>query len=167
MSQHQNENNNEIVIGSFLMMVVITGFAGGIIWGFIAQAAYFFNFMDISPKFILTSWNGAKWVYGWLGVVISVLLLSLFSIVAALIYYALMKRIKSVIGGVIYGLIIWAITVIVFPPVFPDMPALTKMNSISIITSICIYIIYGVFIGYSISFEYFERERIKGLEVTE
>ncbi|WP_233522996.1 YqhR family membrane protein [Peribacillus saganii] len=167
MSQHQNENRNETIIGSFIMMVVITGFAGGIIWGFIAQAAYFFNFLDISPKFILTSWNGAKWVYGWLGVVISVLLLSLFSIVAALIYYALMRRIKSVIGGVIYGLLLWAITMIVFPPVFPDMPVLSKMNNITIITGICIYIVYGVFIGYSISFEYSERERIKEVDASE
>ena len=63
------------------------------------------------------------------------------------------------IAYILFGVVCWLILLLVFSPMFKDLPALTKMSSNSIITSICIFILYGVFIGYSISFDYQEYIR--------
>lgn len=44
----------------------------------------------------------------------------------------------------------------VFNPIFQDVRAVTELKSDTIITTICIYLLYGLFVGYSISFEYNE-----------
>lgn len=49
-----------------------------------------------------------------------------------------------------------AARVFVFNPIFQDVRAVTELKSDTIITTICIYLLYGLFVGYSISFEYNE-----------
>ncbi|MFP3489296.1 YqhR family membrane protein, partial [Staphylococcus sp. SIMBA_130] len=44
-------------------------------------------------------------------------------------------------------------------PMFIDLPTITKLDRNTVITTICLYLLYGVFIGYSISFEYHENQQ--------
>ncbi len=39
-------------------------------------------------------------------------------------------------------------------PVFPNIPPLTDLNMYTIVSTICLYILYGTFVGYSISYDY-------------
>lgn len=140
---------------------MVIGFYSGVFWSFIAQVAYFFNFLDFSPKFLLTSWITLEWAKGWLGVVVSILLFGVLSILVALVYYALLKKAKSIFAGLLYGAVLWLILVFILRPMFPDFPAYTAMSVNTIITSVCLFILYGVSIGYSISYEHQELKNIE------
>ncbi|RFU65666.1 YqhR family membrane protein [Peribacillus glennii] len=155
------ENNEKDGYGhvSLIKDTIIIGFTGGILLCLALQFVFYFNLMDYSPKFILTSWTDLSWVDGWLGVVMSMLFFGILSIFAALVYYALLKKTRNIFAGILYGLVIFLLLVFIFRPMFPDLPTFAKMNAKTIITGICIFVIYGVFVGYSISYEHQEIEK--------
>src|SRR5699024_1892228 len=142
------------------------GFWGGILWSIAAVIMYYFNFTEVAPKtFLIKSWTTANWASGWLGDAISVLIAGVLSILIAFIYYGLLKKVTSMWMGVVYGLVIWGIIFYVLQPVFPRVPQLVDFDKNTVISTICLFILYGTFIGYSISFDYqsmLVKERIRG-----
>ncbi|WLR46297.1 YqhR family membrane protein [Halobacillus litoralis] len=58
--------------------------------------------------------------------------------------------------GVFYGIGLWAIVYFLLTPIFPAIPTFMELNSDTWVTTGCLFILYGVFIGYSISYEYRE-----------
>jgi hypothetical protein len=159
--ENKDINHSEAYSTSLLMDTIMIGFFGGIIWGFVAHVAHYFNFMDFNPKFILTSWTKADWVYGWLGVVMSLFIFGILSVLAGLLYYAVLKKIKSIFGGIIFGFILWVMLVFILRPMFSGVPSYSEMKTHTWITSICIFILYGLFVGYSISYEHNEIEKYR------
>ena len=123
------------------------------------MTAHYLNFIDFSPKFILTSWSNQSWIKAWQGFLITMILFGILSIVVAFLYYWLLKKINSMVAYMLFGVVWWLILLIAINPMFKDLPTLAKMSSDSIITSICIFVLYGVFIGYSISYDYQEYLR--------
>lgn len=139
---------------SFLAIVFWTGLFGGIFWGTVGYIAYLFNFTEIRPNVILEPWALGYWKNGWLGTVISLSLMGVFSVIAAFVYYGTLKKRKGIWFGLGYGLVLFLLVFVVLNPLFPGMNPLFDLSRDTIITSICIYIVYGVFIGYSINYEY-------------
>ncbi|MFD0048427.1 YqhR family membrane protein [Actinomycetes bacterium NPDC127524] len=144
---------------SQIVNVLIIGFWGGILWSFIGIVACFFNFMKFSPKIILTSWSGAHWIEGWLGTIITLLIYSILSMAAALLYYSLLKKFQNMMAGIIYGAVLWILLFFILKPVFSGLPSIEQLKGNTGITSFCIFILYGVFIGSSISYEYQEKQK--------
>lgn len=159
MSEQNLENREQEYTTSILKDTMIIGFTGGILMGIIVQLAFYFNFLDFSPRFILTPWTTLAWVRGWIGIVMSVLLFGILSILAAIVYHALLKRVQSIYAGLLYGVLLWLILVFILRPMFPDFPTYAAMNTRTIVTSVCIFIVYGVFVGYSISYEHQEIQK--------
>ena len=155
----EKEKNRYYSKGTLLVNTIIIGFVGGVLGSFLGIVAHYFNVMDFSPKFILTSWSNQVWIKHWQGCFITLLLFGILSIVIAFLYYALLKKIKSMIAYILFGAICWLLFLLVCSPMFKDLPGLTKMSANSIITSLCIFALYGAFIGYSISFDYQEYIR--------
>jgi hypothetical protein len=146
---------------SFLAKVVVIGLVGGVFWSFLAYLAYIINLTEVSPNLILQPWVLGAWKDKALGMVISILIIGVISIVAALIYYAALKRFKNMLAGIIYGVALWALVFYVLNPIFPNLKTVRELEMNTIITTICFYILYGVFVGYSISFEAAELESAK------
>ncbi|NHM32222.1 YqhR family membrane protein [Neobacillus terrae] len=144
---------------AMIAYVVYTGLFAGIFWSSIGCLAYFFNFTDIRPNVILDPWAIGDWKTGWLGTVISIILMGVFSIIAALIYYAVLKNIRNRWIGIIYGLVLFFLVFLVLNPIFPEIKPFKEIERNTIITSACLYVVYGVFIGYSISYEQQNRKR--------
>ncbi|ETI67351.1 YqhR family membrane protein [Neobacillus vireti] len=139
---------------SFWAMVFWTGLFGGIFWGTVGFFAYYFNFTEIRPNVILEPWVLGDWKHGWLGTVISIILMGVFSVVAAFIYYAVLKKFKGFWFGIGYGIVLFLLVFFILNPLFPGMKPFNDLNMDTIITSFCLYILYGIFIGYSINYEY-------------
>ncbi|MER2457733.1 YqhR family membrane protein [Bacillus subtilis] len=154
----QNEELNEKQKPPVSMAgrVAATGFCGGVLWSFVAYIAYLFHFSEISPNMILQPFVLGEWKKHGLGTVISIILIGVISIGAAFLYFLLMKRLKTMWPGILYGLVLWLLVFFVFNPIFPEVRTVTELTSDTIITTICIYLLYGLFVGYSISFEYNE-----------
>ncbi|GHH96956.1 YqhR family membrane protein [Neobacillus kokaensis] len=139
---------------AFPVMVFWTGLFGGIFWSSVGFITYYLNFTEIRPNVILIPWALGNWKYDWVGTVVSILFLGVISIGVAFIYSALLKRFNGLWFGIGYGIILFFIVFLLLHPLFPDIKPLLKLNRNTVITSFCLFIIYGMFIGYSINYEY-------------
>lgn len=149
------EQNRQEKSYSLLARSLLTGFIGGLIWSTFGIIMYYFNFTDVGPtSFILRSWLNAKWTSEWLGDVISIVLIGIISIVVALIYYGLLKRMRSMWIGALFGIVLWGMVFYILQPIFPNIAPLNEFDKNTIISTLCLFIIYGTFIGYSISYDY-------------
>lgn len=148
----QNKKEESI---SILPRSLLTGFIGGVIWSIVGTLMYYFSFSELAPRFfVLRSWTRAEWADSWLGDVISILLIGAISVLTALIYYGLFKKINNMWVGVAYGVILWVIVFYLLQPIFTNVPAIADLKSNTIISTFSLYVIYGTFIGYSISYDY-------------
>ncbi len=135
---------------------IVTGFVGGVFWSALAYLAYILNFTEISPNLILQPFALADWKDGVLGNIISIIIIGLISIGAALVYYAVLKRFDGMWLGIVYGGALWGLVFFILNPIFPNVETVLELSRGTIVTTLCLYILYGVFIGYSISFDYKE-----------
>ncbi|THE11287.1 hypothetical protein E1I69_15640 [Bacillus timonensis] len=146
----QNKHDGEM---SLIGKVVVIGLFGGIFWSLLSYFTYVFHFTELSPNLILKPWILGDWKNHMLGQFIGILVIGLISIGVALLYYAFLKKFQSMWVGAIFGIVLWLIVFYVFNPIFPDIKTVAELERNTVITTICFYILYGVFIGYSISFE--------------
>lgn len=150
LSQNNREESMSVKSKS-----LIIGFTGGIIWSTLGLIMYFFSFSEVAPRsYVLRSWITAEWTSGWLGNILSIIIVGLLSLLCAFIYYGLFRKINTIWMGIIYGILLWVIIFYILQPVFPNVPDIAELNSYTIVSTICLYILYGTFIGYSISYDY-------------
>ncbi|WP_010650842.1 YqhR family membrane protein [Oceanobacillus massiliensis] len=155
-AQRRNDASSEEKM-SLLSRSMLTGFIGGLLWSSIGSLMYYFNFSEVAPRsFILKSWLNAAWTDRWLGLIITILIAGIISVIAAFIYYGLFRKINSIWMGSIYGIIMWVIIFYIMQPVFPNIPAFMDLTFNTHISTLCLFILYGTFIGYSISYDYHE-----------
>ncbi|RPF55651.1 YqhR family membrane protein [Aquisalibacillus elongatus] len=155
MSKHNNQEESQ---HSVFLKSLFCGAAGGLIWGIVSSIAYFFSFSEVShASFILRSFFSGSWTEGILGEVISLLILIILGIIPALIYYFLFKKLHGIMPGVMFGIGIWVLILIIMNPMFSYVPSITEMKSDTIVTTLCQFILYGVFVGYTISYEHHDR----------
>ncbi|RLL48103.1 hypothetical protein D8M04_02170 [Oceanobacillus piezotolerans] len=153
------EQNKHIETLPLLPRSLLTGFIGGIFWSTIAILMYYFNFSEVSPRlFILRSWLKDEWTDGWLGDLVSIILVGLISIIVALIYYSTLKKVNSMWAGVLFGIVLWCLIFLLFQPIFNNIPSFSELQLNTIVSTLCLYILYGAFIGYSISYDYHDTQ---------
>lgn len=139
---------------------LFTGFIGGIIASIGGILLYYFNFSEIAPRTLeLRPWVKTDWTDRWVGDVISILITGVLSIVPAFIYYSLFKRFKSVVFPAILGVILWMIIFLLLNPILANIPSVIQMSPSTIVSTICLFILYGTFIGFSISYDYHDSVR--------
>ncbi|MCA0970114.1 hypothetical protein LCM20_05915 [Halobacillus litoralis] len=133
------------------------GFSAGIIWSALGLLTYLFHFSEVSAaSFLIRSYFQSDWTGTWLAEVISIIGVGVLSFVTAIVYYFTLKRQSGIWPGFAYGLILWALVFIILTPLFPAIPSFTELSSDTWVTTGCLFILYGVFIGYSISYEFQE-----------
>ncbi|GAA0331394.1 YqhR family membrane protein [Oceanobacillus oncorhynchi] len=161
LSKKQQINDNE---ESVLKKSMYTGFVGGVVFSLLASVMYYFNFLEVAPKFyLLTSWVSEGWTDTWLGIFFTTILAGVVSLLTAFLYYMIFRKIKYMWVGIIYGFILWALIFLLFRPIFNDIPAVTEWNLNTWITTICLFILYGTFIGYSISYDYMDSQQTEDI----
>ncbi|WP_404453378.1 YqhR family membrane protein [Oceanobacillus kapialis] len=156
--EKQLEQNKREEPLSLLSRSAITGFVGGAFWGLLATILAYFNFTEVEPKsFVLRSWTTAAWTNGWLGTVITILILGGLSVIVAFIYHLFMRKINSMWMGVAYGAILWGVVFFVLQPIFTNIKPIQDLELETIVTTVCIFVLYGTFIGYSLSYDYHDK----------
>lgn len=152
------EQNKKEEPMSVIGKAITTGFVGGVFWSLLAYFASILNFTEVSPNLILQPFALGDWKEGVIGNLISIVIIGLISIGAALVYYAVLKRFKSMWFGVAFGGALWALVFFVLNPIFPNVDTVFELQRGTIVTTLCLYILYGTFVGYSISFDYNELQ---------
>jgi len=145
---------------NIVWFALITGFFAGLIWGGIRWIAYALHFTIVVPGFLIEPFfkhdfltKVAGGFAGW-G---SFLLLS---IIATFIYALLFRKIPGPWAGLIYGIVWWVLLFVLLGPLWKMMPPITKVNWNSIWTDGCLFLLWGMFIGYTIATEY-NDERLR------
>ncbi|MFC5713330.1 YqhR family membrane protein [Thalassorhabdus alkalitolerans] len=155
MANAQKTRNNDTDESlSYMSKVALIGICGGIIWSIIGYIAFFLNFSRVGPALVLMPWALGDWKNGYLGQWIGILVIGLLSILSAYLYKVIFQKWDSLIPGMIYGFVLWLLVFYILNPLFPGLKPLPLLDFNTIATNICLYILYGVFIGYSISYEY-------------
>lgn len=142
---------------SFAMQL---GFFAGLIWGGVRWVAYTFHFTSVIPSFIIQPFfkhgnlaTVSGQFIGW-GAFI------LFSIAASILYMFLLRKIPGPYAGLLYGFIWWILLFVVLGPQLGLMVPVWKTTWNTIGTELCILLIWGLFIGYTVAIEFNdERER--------
>lgn len=161
--RHKGHAKNEVVFMqeknyyamSLITMAVITGFTAGVLGSLMGYLGHYLNFTEMTPGIILAPWKGG-WKDGWAGILLAILLYGILSILTALLYFGVLRKRKSFWWGVSYGVALFLLVFLVLYPLFPGTKSILKYDLNSILTGLSTFILYGVFIGYSISYEYEE-----------
>lgn len=130
------------------------GFFAGVIWGAVRILEYYFGLTDLVPgflveyffkhQFLTTKWGG---VVGWA-------FFTLFSVAAGMLYALLLRKAKGPWIGLLYGHLWWIVLYLLIGPVTDMMPWVQKLGWKTIVTDLCLFALWGLFIGYSIAVEY-------------
>ncbi|WEG14304.1 YqhR family membrane protein [Pullulanibacillus sp. KACC 23026] len=152
MAEKKTTNEQQSEITSPVRTFAI-GFWGGLIWGFLGFISYYLNFAKYGPGLILAPWALGKWKVGLKGQILGIIAITILSIVIAFIYRAVLGKVKNIWISVGFGMVLWVIVFYIIQPWIPGLKPVLKLGLNTISTSLCLYVLYGLFIGYSISFD--------------
>ncbi|UCZ54593.1 YqhR family membrane protein [Bacillus shivajii] len=157
MKNTQKEQQKQEASVSFHATVALIGVFGGLFWSLIGYVAFYLNFSRVGPALALMPWALGDWKNGWLGHLVGIAVISLLSIGVAFLYRLVFAKVNHWWPGLIFGFLLWVVVFGLLNPLFPGLKPLTALDLNTIVTNLCLYIVYGIFIGYSISYEYHER----------
>ncbi|PHD29473.1 hypothetical protein COF58_03150 [Bacillus wiedmannii] len=142
VSQEQLGTRNFVQIGLF----------GGIFWGGIWYFLHIFSFTEAGPNYLLLPFAFGSWKEGVWGNVSGIVCMGLLSILITFLYKAFLAKFEGIIPGMIYGLFWWALLFFGMGLIAPAIKSALHLPKETIVTTICIFILYGVFIAYSVSY---------------
>jgi len=138
--------------------IVSIGFFGGIFWSSVLLVLSYFDFTQIGPKFVLERIKLGKWANGYVENLISIVGIGIISIIIAFIFYFIGRKFNGVLPGIFFGLLLWVIVFILLGKIAFDLKAIKDYSSDTTVTTICLFILYGTFIAYSVSFAFQEQK---------
>jgi uncharacterized membrane protein YagU involved in acid resistance len=140
-----------------LMYSVKTGFFAGLIWGLIRWLAAAMNFTKVPAAFLADPFIRRSHLASAYWQIAGLVLFILMSVAAAVIYHVLLRRFRGPAAGIVFGFAWWAVFYLLVGPLIGAVPSLNKIGWNSIITDLCLFLCWGLFIGFSIAFEFHDE----------
>ncbi|MEE6450443.1 YqhR family membrane protein [Gottfriedia acidiceleris] len=165
--QNQSQSQNEYLVqggdgeskgNKNFNKIVSIGFFGGIFWSTVLLVLSYFDFTQIGPNFVLERIKLGKWANGYVENLISIVGIGIISIIIAFIFYFIGRKFNGVLPGIFFGLLLWVIVFILLGKLAFDLKAIKDYSSDTTVTTICLFILYGTFIAYSVSFAFQEQK---------
>jgi uncharacterized membrane protein YagU involved in acid resistance len=151
--QQQTKDNHGAKQNKWIFGLTL-GFYAGLIWGVVKSVEHYLKFTTVYPGFFtdktLKQYHWTHWQGYFAGIVCFIAI----SVVAALIYTWLASRAKSAWLGIAYGGVCWLLLYVWIGPQVGTLPAVTKLTRTTIITDFCLFLIWGLFIGYTVMMEF-------------
>jgi hypothetical protein len=141
--------------------VYTTGFFGGLFASVVAYSMHLLNFIPFGPAVLLQylpTYEFTPWMRGPLGHLIGITIISILSMLVAFLYYVLFRKMDTAWIGVWYGLALWVVVFLGLNQLIPGVKSVGELGWNTNITLVCIFIFYGLFVGYSISYEHKQSE---------
>lgn len=136
------------------------GFFAGLFWGGLKMIQNYLHFTTLSPVFLIEPFYKHSFLMTWPGYLLGWSVFILFSMAASLLYALMLAKAKGPWYGLGYGLAWWAFIFLLIGPVTGMMNWIAFLDWNTILTDASLFLLWGMFIGYSISFE-FTDERIR------
>lgn len=136
------------------------GLFAGIIWGGLKIVEHYLRFTTVPVGFLAKPFYRSSFFHSTAGFWTGWAYFILFSIVASWLYAALFRKVKGHWAGIGYGIAWWVILYVLLGPPAGMMKWMYRMDWNTILTDFCLFVVWGLFIGFSISFEFTdERHR--------
>lgn len=129
------------------------GFYAGLIWALVRWCLYWLQFTNMLPTLLLKPFFTKQFMHSWIGHALGICVFILFSIVVSLIYAIFLSKRKGPWPGICYGIVWWVMVYVIVGPLTMVQP-LWKLDLNTILCDACIFPLWGVFIGYSITLEF-------------
>ena len=129
------------------------GLFAGLIWGLVKIIEHALEFTTVVPGFLVEPFYKHPFLATWPGYLIGWGSFIAFSIAAAYGYMAMLGKAKGPGPGIAYGVGIWALLYLLAGPLLGLVPPINELTFNTLITDLCLFLLWGLFIGYSISFE--------------
>ncbi|MBD2847276.1 hypothetical protein IDH44_18915 [Paenibacillus sp. IB182496] len=133
------------------------GLSAGVIWGLLRWGLYELNFTSVLPGFLVEPFFKQAFLKGLWGHLIGWGAFIALSIVAAFVYKLVLGRVRGPWASLGYGLLWWAALFLGVGPPLGMMESVRRIGWNSIFTDACLFLLWGLFIGYSIVFEYHDE----------
>ncbi|MCR8633971.1 YqhR family membrane protein [Paenibacillus radicis (ex Xue et al. 2023)] len=130
------------------------GFFAGLLWGAVKMVEHYFHFTSLPPGFLVEPFFKNSFLLTWKGYLLGWAVFILFSIVATLLYTIFLAKAVGPWVGIMYGLAIWGIIFLLVGPITGMMNWIAFLDWNTILTEACLFMLWGLFIGYSIAFEF-------------
>ncbi|MFK0523309.1 YqhR family membrane protein [Paenibacillus illinoisensis] len=135
------------------------GFFAGFIWGGIQWLNYLLHFSVVPLGFLAEPFFKHEYIYTAAGHLTGWLFFIVFSIVAALIYTYTLRKWKGPLPGIGYGIVWWLIIFVLVGPKLDMVKPINRLTWDSIITEFCFFLLWGLFIGYTVAMEYTDERK--------
>lgn len=150
----QKEQQTKSTLTNPLLFALQLGFFAGFIWGGLRWIFYIFRFTSVLPGFMAEPFYKTSFLQTTPGHWIGWLYYILFSMMAAIIYTFLFRKLKGPWPGVLYGVFWWGILFGLVGPMYRMTPLLNKSSWNTNTTEFCVFLLWGLFIGYTVAMEY-------------
>ncbi|GGG56691.1 YqhR family membrane protein [Paenibacillus radicis (ex Gao et al. 2016)] len=137
----------------FLFELTI-GFFAGLIWGGLRWMLYEFKFTKELPGIMADPFFRSSFLKTYWGMAVGIGCYIVFSIIAAHLYYFLFRKLRGPWPGVLYGFLWWIIIFVFAGPSLHISQPIRTAGWNTFITELCIFLLWGLFIGYSTAFEF-------------
>ena len=154
------EKQQTVKLTNPVSFALSTGFFAGVIWGAVYIIFYYLGFTRIIPGFLAEPFFAHDTLASWNGHLIGWLFFILFSILASFVYALLFRKVKGPWFSAVYGILWWIIVFLGFGPGAAMMSRADLRDLNTLLSTLCLFILWGMFIGYTITFE-FTDERIR------
>lgn len=152
--QQHRENTN---IWLFSLEI---GLFAGLIWGGVKGLFYYMRFTTVVPGYLMEPFFKNAFLHSQLGYYAGWLSFIVFSILASMLYTLAFRKLKGPGPGILYGIAWWAVLFGFLGPLFRMTRPLLQLTPITILSEFCLYLLWGLFIGYTAAEEYTdERNR--------
>lgn len=135
------------------------GFFAGLIWGGVKIIEFAMRFTEVVPGFLLEPYYKHSYLIKGEGIMLGWFSFILFSLFASILYMLLLSRFSGPWPGFGYGLAWWCLLYLLIGPVSGMMKPVPQLDVNSFVADLCLFILWGVFIGYSISFEFTDEQK--------
>ncbi|UVI32273.1 YqhR family membrane protein [Paenibacillus spongiae] len=133
------------------------GFFGGLIWGATHWLLYAIHFTKVIPGFLIEPFfRHAFLKTGW-GQLAGLGSFVIFSIAATYLYMLILGRLRGPRWGILYGGVWWLVIFIWLGPLIGITEPYYKIGYDTLATELSIYLLWGLFIGYTIAFEFHDE----------
>ncbi|PWW44176.1 MULTISPECIES: YqhR family membrane protein [Paenibacillus] len=135
------------------------GFFAGFIWGGLHWLSYLLHFTIVPLGFLAEPFFKHNFIYTAAGHLTGWLFFIVFSVFTSLIYTFTLRKLKGPIPGMGYGILWWLIIFVLVGPKLDMVKPLNRLTWDSIITEFCFFLLWGLFIGYTVAMEFTDERK--------
>lgn len=134
------------------------GYFAGLIWGGLHWLMYVLHFTKVIPGFLAEPFFKHDFLLTPAGHLLGYLFFIVLSVLASLIYVLIFRKLNGPWPGMIYGVLWWSVLFLACSRLFLLQPPF-KLPWNTVISEFCLFLLWGLFIGYTAAIEYTDERK--------